>query len=208
MLDADVIEVIQAGPSRSACGLGSRGRGVGRAGRRHGPGDGLGDVEEMALARVVEEALAPPAEDVAAQQGQGLGQFGVLLPQSVVFGRGPVEHSLELVDAAPGVIGPPLRVIGPLSVGLGLPPRLVVAAEQVLEQPPAFRRIVRDVRRDAHDMNYTRYFMSCKSIPADFTRASGLSRCGGIARAAAPCSGRSRTGAWPVAPAGVRHHHR
>ena len=150
------------------------GRGVGRAGRAgSGSAIELGDVEEMALARVVEEAFAAPAEEVAAQQCQGLGQFGVFLLQSVVFGRGPVEHALELVDAAPGVIGPLLRVIGPLSGGLGLPPQLVVAAEQVLEQPPAFRRIVGDMRRDAHDMNYTRYFMLCKSIPADFPASLG-----------------------------------
>src|SRR6202034_4266183 len=64
VLDADVIEMVQPGPSRRTCGLGSRGcRDIGRAGpRRLGLDDELGDVEEMALARVLEESVAAPAE--------------------------------------------------------------------------------------------------------------------------------------------------
>ena len=208
VLDADVVEMIQAGPPRRACGLGSRGRrGVGRAGRgRLGLGDELGDVEEMTLARVVEEAFPAPAEEVAAQQCQGLFQLGVLLLQLVVLGRGLVEHAFEFIDAALGVIGTLLGVIGPLSGGLGLLPQRVVAGQQVLEQPPAFPRIVRDMQCDAHNMNYTRSFMLCKSTSADFSRFSPLRPGGGTACAGVPCAGRSRTGAWPVAPAGVRRH--
>jgi hypothetical protein len=121
----------------------------------------------MPLARVVEEAFAAPTEEVAAQQRQGLGQLGVLLPQPFIFGRGLVEDAFEFIDAAAGVLGPLSGVLGPLSgvLGLlagvlGLLSQRVVAAQQVLEEPPAFRRIFRDLKCDSHDMNYTRYFMS------------------------------------------------
>jgi hypothetical protein len=208
VLDADVIEMVQPGPSRRACGLGSRGcRDIGRAGRRRlGLDDELGDVEEMALARVLEESFAAPAEEVAAQQCQGLFQLGVFLLQLVVLGRGPVEHALEFVGTALGVVGTTLGVVGTLPGSLGLLPQRVVAAQQVFEQPPAFRRIVRELQCDAHNMNYTRSFMLCKSTPADFNRFSPLRQVGGTACAGGPCSGRYRTGAWPVAPAGVRRH--
>ena len=54
----------------------------------------------MTLARVVEEAFPAPAEEVAAQQCQGLFQLGVFLLQLVVLGRGLVEHAFEFIDAA------------------------------------------------------------------------------------------------------------
>ena len=54
-----------------------------------------------------------------------------------------------------GVFGLPLSVFGLL-------PQLVVAAEQVVEQPLALLRIVREMWCDAHDMNYTRVFMLCQ----------------------------------------------
>ena len=129
----------------------------------------------MTLARVVEEAFAALAEEVAAQQCQGLFQLGVLLLQLVVFGRGLVEHAFEFIDAALGVIG--MRAASACWAssarcpgGLGLLPQRVVAAQQVFEQPPAFRRIVRELQCDAHNMNYTRSFMLCKSTSADFSR--------------------------------------
>ena len=83
--------------------------GLRRRARRGAAGSGsasiVGEVEEMALARVVDEAFAARAEDVAAEQCQGLGQLGVLLLELVVVGRGRVEHALEFVDAALGVFG-------------------------------------------------------------------------------------------------------
>src|SRR5512135_1301667 len=103
----------------------------------------------MTLARVVAEAFAARAEDVAAKQGQRLGQLGVFLLQLVVVRRSRFEHALELIDAAPSVFGLLLSVFGLLlSVfGLllsvfGLLPQLVVAAEQVVEQRHALLRIV------------------------------------------------------------------
>ena len=123
---------------------------VGRGGREGlGLGGELGEIEEMALVRVVDPALAARSEEVAAEQGQGLGQLGVLLLQAVVVGGGLLEDALQLVDAAAGVVGP-------LALGLGLPPQRRVAAEQVVEEPPAFDRIIGESRRDAHEMNYTR----------------------------------------------------
>ena len=63
--------------------------------------------------------------------------------QVVEISRGLVEQALEFVDAAS-------CVIGSLSLGLGLLPQLVVAAEQVVEQPLEFGRIEREAWRDAH----------------------------------------------------------
>ena len=103
------------------------------------------------------EAFAAGAEDIAAEQRQRLGQFGVFLLQLAVVGRGRVEHALEFIDAAPGVFGLPLSVFGLL-------PQLVVAAEQVEEQLRALLRIVGETWRDAHNMNYSRVFMLFKSI--------------------------------------------
>jgi hypothetical protein len=144
MLDADVREVIQPGAPGGAGGPGSwRDHVVGRDGCG---GLGLrgehGEVEEMALVGVVDAALAAGAEDVAAEQGQGLGQLGVLLLEAVVIGGGRLEDALQLVDAAAGV--------------LGLLPQRVVVAEQVVEEPLGLDRIVGEPRGDAHDMNYTR----------------------------------------------------
>jgi hypothetical protein len=93
------------------------------------------EVEEMTLAGVVVEAFAAGAEDIAAKQRQGLGQFGVFLLELAVVGGGRVEHALELIDAAFGVFGLPLSVFG-------LPPQLVVAAQQVVEQLLALLGIV------------------------------------------------------------------
>jgi len=53
-----------------------------------------------------------------------------------------IEHAFELIDAALGI--------------LGLLPQLGVAAKQVLEQPLAMVRIVRESFGDAHNMKYTR----------------------------------------------------
>jgi hypothetical protein len=93
------------------------------------------EVEEMPLAGVVVEAFATWAEDIAAKQRQGLGQFGVFLLQLAVVGGGRVEHALEFVDAAAAFFGLPLSV-------LGLLPQLVVAAKQVVEQTLAWLGIV------------------------------------------------------------------
>src|SRR5436305_1523630 len=77
--DADVRGMIQAGLPGGAGGPGSWRRRAEKRGGRGGFGGELGEVEEVALVRVVESALAARAEDVAAEQGQGLGQLGVLL---------------------------------------------------------------------------------------------------------------------------------
>src|SRR5512142_2337962 len=111
----------------------------------------------MTLARVVAEAFAARAEEVAAKEGQRLGQLGVFLLQLAVVSRSRFEHALELIDAA-------LSVFGLLLSVFGLLPQLVVAAEQVVEQPLALLRIVGETWRDAHNMNYTLFFMLCKSI--------------------------------------------
>jgi hypothetical protein len=42
---------------------------------------------------------------------------------------------------------------------LGLLPQLVVAAEQVREQPLEISRIIRETWHDAHELNHTRSFM-------------------------------------------------
>ena len=63
----------------------------------------------------------------AAEQGQGLGQFGMFLLQLVVVRRGLIEHALQFIDAA-------------LSI-FGLLPQLGVAAKQVFEQLRAITSI-------------------------------------------------------------------
>jgi hypothetical protein len=207
MLDADVREMIEAGPPAGAGGLAPRRRHVvGRRGREGlGLGGEVGELEEMPLVRVVGPALAARAEEVAAEQGQGLGQLGVLLLEALVVGGGLIEDALELIDAAAGVVGPLALGLGPPPLILGLLPKLVVAAEQVVEEPPAFGRIIGESRRHAHDMNYTRQFMSCKSIPDDFpTSLSGPDRRAGIAGVAVHSPGRCRRGSGPVAPASAR----
>ena len=121
--------MIQTAAPWGAAGLGPRRRDVGWGGReRLGFGGELREAEEMALVRVIDPALAARSEEVAAEQGQGLGQLGVLLLQAVVVGGGLLEDALQLVDAA----------------------------EQVVEEPPAFDRIIGESRRDAQEMNYTR----------------------------------------------------
>ena len=87
----------------------------------------------MTLARGVAEPLAALAEDVAAEQGQGLGQFVVFLLQLLVIGRGLVEDAFEFVDAA-------LRVFGLLPGGLGLLPQSVLF-EQAFEFVDAALRV-------------------------------------------------------------------
>ena len=66
----------------------------------------------MTLARVIVVAFAAGAEDIAAKQGQRLGQLGVFLLQLAVVGRGRFEHALELIDAPLGLFGLPLSVFG------------------------------------------------------------------------------------------------
>ncbi len=119
--------MIEAGSPRGPGGLGwPGGRIVGRGRRRRfGFGEDLGDVEEMTLARSVAEPLAALAEEVATQQGQGLGQFVVSLLQLLVIGRGPVEDAFEFVDAA-------LRVFSLLRGGLGSLPQSILL-EQAFE---------------------------------------------------------------------------
>ena len=85
----------------------------------------------------------------------------MLLLEAVVIGGGLVEDAPQFGDAAVGVVGP-------LVLGLGLLPQLVVAGQQVVEEPPAFDRIIGEPPRDAHNMNYTRSFMLCKCISDDF----------------------------------------
>ncbi len=89
--------------------------------------NGVVEVEEMTLGGVVVEAFVAGAEDVAAEQGQRFGQFGVFFLELVVVGGGGIEDTLEFIDPALSVFGPPLSVFGLL-------PQLVVAAEQVVEQ--------------------------------------------------------------------------
>ena len=174
----------------------------------------------MTLARVVGKALAALAEEVAAQQGQGLGQLVVLLLQLLVIGRGLVEHAFEFVDPALGVFGLLSGGLGLLvpvvlfeetfelrdaALGvLGLLPQLVVAAEQVVDQPLVLTRIVRQAWCDAHHTNYTRSFMLCKSSSDDFRHLPELGRGAGTACVAVRFAGRCRRGAWPVPPAGSR----
>ena len=66
----------------------------------------------------------------------------MLLLEAVVVGGGAVEDALQFVDAAVGVVGPLVLGLGPSVLGLGLLPQRVVAAEQVVEEPPAFGRII------------------------------------------------------------------
>jgi hypothetical protein len=96
------------------------------------------EVEEMTLGGVVVEAFVAGAEDVAAEQGQGLGQLGVFFLELVVVGGGLVEHAFEFIDAALGGVGVLLSVFELLLSVFGLLPQLVVAAEQVVEQPLAW----------------------------------------------------------------------
>jgi len=156
---------------RARClGLGHGRGGIALGGRdRFGVDQSVVEIEQMALAWVVDVAFAARSEDIAAKQRQCLGQFGVLLLQLAVVGRGLVKDSLELVDAPLGVFGLPLGALClPLSA-LCLPPQLVVAAEQVVEQPLALLRIVGETWYDAHNMNYSRAFMLGKSYAADFS---------------------------------------
>ena len=103
----------------------------------------------------------------------------MLLLQLLVIGRGLVEHAFEFVDPALGVFGLLSAGLGLLvpvvlfeeaiqlrdaALGvLGLLPQLVVAAEQVVNQPLVLTRIVRQAWCDAHHTNYTRSFMLCTS---------------------------------------------
>ena len=145
VLDADVREVIQRVPAAGARLLGLR---LTRRGFRLGGGgdDGLDrgveQVEEMPLARVVDESLAAGAEDIAAEQRQFLGQLGVPGLQLAVIDGGLVEHAAELIVESPGVLGLFPGVLGLLPGVLGLPPQLLVAADQVEEQRPAFLGIL------------------------------------------------------------------
>jgi hypothetical protein len=155
VLDAVVREMIERDSPMRARRLGPRygWGGIGLSGSdRFRLDQSVGEIEQMALAWVVDVAFAARSEDIAAKQGQCFGQFGVLLLQLAVVGRGLIKHALELIDAPLGLFGLPLSV-------LGLQTQLVVAAEQVVEQPLALLRIVGDTWYDAHNMNYSRVFM-------------------------------------------------
>ena len=95
-----------AGAPGGAGRAGARGGAASSVGQCGGVGLGLGGkIEEMALVGVVGASLAAGAEDVAAEQGQGLGELGVLLLEVVVIGGGLREDALQLVDAAVLVLG-------------------------------------------------------------------------------------------------------
>jgi hypothetical protein len=130
--DADMREMIEPGSPRGTGRRRSLRRRIGGRNRhdRRGLVEYFGDVEQVALAWGVAKAFTALAEDVAAKEGQGLGQLGVFLLQLIVVGRGLIEHALQLIDAA-------LSILGLLLGTLGLPPQLGVAAKQVLEQPLA-----------------------------------------------------------------------
>jgi len=210
--DADVGEMIEPGSPRSASSrrpLRRRVVGRGRRGRL-GLGDDLGDVEEMTLAGVVGKTFTTLAEDIAAKQCQGLGQFSVLFLQLVVFRRGLIEHAFELIDAALCVFDLLLGTLGLLLGDLGLLPQRGVAAKQVVEQPLAFTGIIREVWCDAHDMSYTRSFMLFQSTSADFSRFSAQParwnrlrwralRRSIPERSMASCAGWSSTPSWATA---------
>jgi hypothetical protein len=122
----------------------------------------------MTLAWGVDKAFAALAEDVAAKQGQGLGQLSVLFLKLVVVRRGLIEHSLELIDTALSVVA---LLLGDLSLPLcdfGLLPQLIVAVEQVLEQPLALAWIFRESYGDTHNMRYTRALMLFQCEHDDF----------------------------------------
>jgi hypothetical protein len=104
--------------------------------------NGVVEVEEMTLAGVVVEAFVAWAEDVAAEQRQRLGQFGVFFLKLVVVGGGGIEDTLEFIDPPLSVFGLSLSVFGLSLSVFGLPPQLVVAAEQVVEQPLALLGVV------------------------------------------------------------------
>jgi hypothetical protein len=93
------------------------------------------EVEEMTLAGVVVEAFVAGTEEIAAEQSQRFSQFSVFFLELVVVGRGGIEDTLEFLDPALSVFGTPLSVFD-------LPPQLVVAAQQVVEQPLALLGIV------------------------------------------------------------------
>ena len=84
----------------------------------------------MTLAGVVVEAFVAWAEEITAEQSQRFSQFGVFFLELVVVGGGGIEDTLEFIDPALSVFGPALSVFGLL-------PQLVVAAQQVVEQPLA-----------------------------------------------------------------------
>jgi hypothetical protein len=133
VFDAVVGEMVERGSPLGACRLGpiSRRCGVGFRGRGgFDRENGVVEVEEMTLAGVVVEAFVAGAEEIAAEQSQRLGQFGVFFLELVVVGGGGIEDTLEFIDPA-------------LSV-FGLPPQLVVAAQQVVEQPLALLWFIRE----------------------------------------------------------------
>jgi hypothetical protein len=177
VFDAVVGEMVERGSPLGACrlGLSSRRSGLGLRGRGGFDRDnGVVEVEEMTLAGVVVEAFAAGAEEIAAEQRQGLGQFGVFFLELVVFGGGGIEDPLEFIDAVLSVLGPPLSVFDLLV-------QLVVAAQQVVEQALALLAIVGEKWYDAHNMNYSVVFMLFKSIKTDFLLLLGLSRRAGTA---------------------------
>ena len=98
----------------------------------------------------------------------------MLLLELIVVVGGGVEDAFQFVAAAAGLLRPlllgvrplllgvrPLLLgVRPLAFGLGLLPQRVVAAEQVVEEPPERGRVIGEMQCHAHDMDYTRSFMS------------------------------------------------
>lgn len=106
----------------------------------------------MPLSGVVVEAFAAGAEDITPQQGEGLGQFGVLLLEEAVVGGGRVEHTLEFGDLALDVFGLALGVFDLL-------PQRVVAAEQVAEQLLTVLQVVGEGWWNAHAVDKRQWFI-------------------------------------------------
>jgi hypothetical protein len=92
----------------------------------------------------------------------------VLLLEVVIVRGRRREDAFQFTDAAADVLGPLALVLGPLALVLGLPPQRVVAAEQVLEGPPALGRIIGQVRCQVHGTDYIRSLLLCKSLSDEF----------------------------------------
>ena len=144
VLDVDVRKVVNSCPSRGCClsGLLRHWFVFNRWHYRLCLVNELGDLKEMTLARGIDEAFTPPPKDVAAHQGQYLGQLCMLFLKLVIVGRCLIEYPLQLFHSSLGVLGLLLGIVGLLLGTLGLLPQLVIAAEQVFEQPLALAWII------------------------------------------------------------------
>jgi hypothetical protein len=121
--------------------------------------DKLWNLKEVALAWRIIEAFTPTTEDIAAHQGQHLGQLRMLFLEFVVVSRGLIEYTLEFFHSTAGVLGLLLGVLDLLLGELGLLPQLIVAAEQVLEELLVVAWIVRNSQRHAHVIKDIRTLM-------------------------------------------------